>query len=100
MPDRAATSPSKNSHGSWPTGETTPNPVTTTRGTTTRRSVRGRLFRDQGIDHRGEIVQRPNVGDRFLRNGNVEMILELEQKLEEAERIDAQPIDRSILVNR
>ena len=43
------------------------------------------LRREERIDLGGEIAQCSHLDDAFLRNGDVEMVLELEQKLEEAE---------------
>src|SRR6476660_5320953 len=76
-----------------------PIPVTTTRRTARSRWCGG--FRgDHAIDRCRQFRQRLHVGHRFLRNGNAKLVLELEEELEESERIDAELIHRRVLVDR
>src|SRR5437764_37266 len=47
-----------------------------------------------------ELLERAHIRDRFLRDRQAEVVLELEQKLEKSERIDPELVDRRGLVDR
>src|SRR5580765_584482 len=98
MPARACVSAAKNSCTDCPIGVTTPIPVTTTRRTTHLRR-RGCFRSHQSIDDGRQFAQGSHFGDRLLRNGEGEFVLELEKELEKTERVDAKLIDRRVRVD-
>ena len=54
----------------------------------------------QAIDRIRQFSQGLHVRDCLLRNGKLEVVLELEEEFEEPERVDPELIDRSVLVYR
>ena len=54
---------------------------------------------DQAIDRRRQFAQRANVGDRLLGDGKAELVFELEQELEESQRVDPKLVDLGTFVD-
>src|SRR5688572_6121392 len=92
MPERPAASESWNFSRVVPSGETTPAPVTATRRMCERSGLAG--GGERGGDVPLEIGERLDRLQVFVGYAHAELLLDLEHELDEAERVDAERIER------
>ena len=104
MPERPAQALAKTSAASLPSGETTPMPVTATRlmrpGSCARGSHAalgrtGLLRGDEVVDVAHDVADG-RQRHRFGRQRDLELVLDVEQQFGDAERVDAQRLERRI----
>src|SRR5688500_5717096 len=92
MPERPAASDSWNCSRVVPSGETTPAPVTATRRMREGSGLAG--GGERGGDVPLEVGERPDRFQVLVGHADAELLLDLEHELDEAERIDAEGVER------
>src|SRR5512134_3724082 len=92
MPERPAASDSWNCSRVMPSGETTPAPVTATRRMPEGSGLAG--GGERGGDVALEVGERLDRLQVLVGHADAELLLDLEHELDEAERVDAQRVQR------